>query len=444
MSERIEITTDEDGLRAVASVVAGPEAGRREIEAALDKAGVSRGLLDGRIEDLANALADPEFATRDWVLARGQPAQPGRDAALELCIDPGIRAASVDDTGRIDYRARGLITRVVAGQRLARIVTAVPGQPGARVDGDVIEVKPPRTTRVSVGDGATLAAGEVVAARSGAALYRSDPHFDVVDLFEHRGDVDLRSGDLEMSGSVVVSGDVARGFIVRASGDVEIKGSVASGMVISGADARISGGVTAGSIGRVVARGSLFAHHAQGAILECGGDLYVEGDIVGGQAIGRTVSVKGKARSADVRAEDAIEVGEAGRRGGSQLVLAAAQPLMPSPHEVARASLAAARIRRRSRARVGNRIGAARARPRGARAQRDQVPLQRADTAKLVAMRRRQYQLAAGATVDIRGTAYPGVVVKIGTLVRVIETPTRAIRLRADLEHRCVCQEALP
>ena len=89
-----------------------------------------------------------------------------------------------------------------------------------------------------------------------------------------KGDVGLKTGNIDFDGGVTIGGDVKQGFSVKATGDVEIKGSVTGGEV-EGRNVIISGGVTGANRCKVVAAGDVRIAFAENAVIEAGKDIYV-------------------------------------------------------------------------------------------------------------------------------------------------------------------------
>jgi len=72
------------------------------------------------------------------------------------------------------------------------------------------------------------------ARHGGVVLYKPEQSLDVVAQHIHQGAVDLRTGHLDMQGSLTVKGDVERLLQARATGDLEVLGSVSGGSLRAG------------------------------------------------------------------------------------------------------------------------------------------------------------------------------------------------------------------
>lgn len=243
-ASRIVFRLANDGLVACVDVKPGPPLSESELRSALQAAGIRAGLDDAAIARLASSLADATFAVSAEVVARGTSAEEGEDGYFAPHFREGIQPGHVREDGTLDFHDRELLKPVEKGALLGRIWPARAGVPGRQVDGNVIAARVTHEASLVLGPGAERdAEGVVRAARAGVLDSKPGVSLDVVDHHLHEGPVDLRSGHLHMQGSLVVQGDVTRGFGVHASGDIEIRGNVEAGSVIAGGSVRVQHGV---------------------------------------------------------------------------------------------------------------------------------------------------------------------------------------------------------
>ena len=173
----------------------------------------------------------------EMVIARGIPAQPGKDCRIELLFTSNSKVpVQVEEDKPVDFRNRYVFTSVEAGEVLAVKYPPEPGFPGTSVKGDVIMPPSPRDFILSVGEGAVLTRdGErAVAARAGRPVAsRADNLVRVSVLPElvHTGDVDLASGNIVFKGDIKITGNVEEGMTVEADGNVKVAGLVSRARV---------------------------------------------------------------------------------------------------------------------------------------------------------------------------------------------------------------------
>ncbi|MDI6711267.1 MAG: FapA family protein [Bacillota bacterium] len=176
-------------------------------------------------------------AEEEVVIARGIPAEPGKDGRVELFFpsDSKVPVAAGEDEA-VDFRERYVFTSVEAGDILAVKHPPEPGRPGTTVRGEIIVPPPPRDTILSVGEGAVLTKDgrRAVAARAGrpvASRRRDSVRISVLPELVHAGDVDLASGNILFKGDILITGNVAEGMAVEADGNVRVGGLVSGARV---------------------------------------------------------------------------------------------------------------------------------------------------------------------------------------------------------------------
>jgi uncharacterized protein (DUF342 family) len=433
---RITVQVAPDGMTASLRAFAGPPVSEQDLYALLADAGVSFGIRRDAIARLALDLSDELFTVADFVVAEGERAEPGQDGSLVLAFATGIQPGHVRDDGTMDFHDRELLKPVTAGSVLAHVRKASAGRAGRRVDGSELPVAKTREFALNLGPGAALREdGAVVATRAGVVLYAGRAQLDVVQQHVHTGKVDLRSGHLDMEGSLVVRGDVERLFRASASGDVEVQGSVAYGSVHAGGSLRVSGGVRGGETGMVSAEGDIAVRHAEAAHIVCGGLLKLE-SAVNSELSARDVQVTGKLRGGHTRAEHGIVVREAGIALGAHTELSAAvpikRPVMDAKRVVDRAKELRALVHKSARNEQ---------RGKGGKAGRAAAALASAALERKVELAEQREALLPHAFIEVSGPIHPGVMVHIGNASLGIDEPSSGLRFSFDFETRQVRTE---
>ncbi|HLG70641.1 MAG TPA: flagellar assembly protein A [Chloroflexota bacterium] len=216
-----------------------PEALAQVLIAELNKKGITYGLdKEAILRVFKDRVLDEEVE-----VAHGTPAQPGRDAEVELLLLPPSFTAGEDEGGRIDYKNVENVSPVKAGDIISRKTPSDPGQPGTNVFGKPVRPPAVRDARHPAGRNTQISDDglELRAAVDGFLRWNGDK-IDVLELYSVPGDVDLRSGNVKYDRDVEILGSVRPGFQVTAGGDVRIYGSV-EGTVTAGGGIIVSGGV---------------------------------------------------------------------------------------------------------------------------------------------------------------------------------------------------------
>jgi uncharacterized protein (DUF342 family) len=448
---RLTLEIAEDGMTVRATIVEGPPADPELLATSLHQAGVVFGLHDAVCAQLARALAAPEFQASSVVVAEGQRPVTGSHGYFAPAFDYGIQPGRVREDGSMDFMDRELLKPVLPGSCLGKLHPARPGVPGCRVDGGPLPVAPVTEAQLELGEGVTRKSdGTIEAARPGVVQYLANKRIDVVRQHEHAGDVDLRSGHLDMDGSLTIKRSVHRPFRATASGDVEVLGLVDGGSVYAGGSIRVRGGVL-GSETTLSALGDISAHHAEGAHLVCNGRLELE-SAVNAELAAEQIQVAGKLRGGAARAERVVAVRDAGAPSGVDTLLAAGLPVEQPLTEIRRA-LDAAKQQRALRSRAAFGAREPRAAPFGARGgaergksgklERAGAALARSELDGKLELAARRTALLPHASVEVRGTAHTGVTVQIGSARLIVDPALTAVRFHFDAETRQVRWERL-
>lgn len=200
---------------------------REAVQQELDKRKISHGILE---EALLGALDNPTGTK--IMIAQGERPVPGKDASIQLLFKKESQSApGIDAEGKVDYREILQIPYVDTGETLARKAPPVEGTPGMTVTGDELNPKAPRDISLKATKTTRLSTSglEVIALLSGfpeVELKGSSYSFKVSNIFSHRGDVDLASGNLRFQGNLEVNGNITEGMSVQAGGNVCISGDV--------------------------------------------------------------------------------------------------------------------------------------------------------------------------------------------------------------------------
>jgi uncharacterized protein (DUF342 family) len=427
-TSRLKFRLAEDGLVAWLSVATGPALSSDEFDAAIRNSGIVFGLVLPTKNMLEAALSDPNFVCDDEVLARGQAPVPPVDARFEPAFSAGVQAGHVREDGTLDLHDRELLKPVHVGDLLGLMHSPREGTEGRRLDGELLPVSKPHPLTLSLLSGVSVDSdGCVRAARDGVILYKPLQTLDVVDRHEHRGSVDLHSGDLNMQGSLVIKGDVSRPFAVAASGDVDIVGSIDSASVLAGGHLRVQGGVRGGDGGSVCAEGDMRLHHVEAAELYCGGQLQVE-QAVNSQLNAHEIRVAKRLRGGIATAEARITVSEVGAPNGVATRLVAGEPLENPVLEVKRA-IATAKAERAASRRGGRNDD----RAKGGKAGRARASLAADDLQRAAERARCREALLDTASIQVV-LAHPGVEIAIGEARLTLEAPVRSARYSLERE----------
>ncbi len=267
--------------------------------------------------ELATGTQEP---VKDVVICRGLEPKDGKDGWFEMLIkDERSQVGELDDTGRMDYRSRGMVRAVKRGEILGRLHEPEPGVPGRDVYGKIIPAREGRPFGIQIGENIETSDDErqFTATDDGMVLFVSN-RLSVTDVFQTRGDVNMGTGNICIEkGSVHVRGSILAGFSVQCPGNILVDEVVENATVTSGGDIEIRGGIlmdTSG--GKITAEGGISALYAKNATIVANGDVNIAHELsncivfAGRQVI--AVKGRGKIIGSTVRAGKGVEAKEIG------------------------------------------------------------------------------------------------------------------------------------
>jgi len=244
------------------------------LQQALHKAHVVFGIDAAALQQVCAAAV---AAGEPLAVARGQPAQPGQDAAIAYLFDlhPLKAGREIDDA--IDFRDRGDIPQVKPGTVLARKRPALEGVPGRDVHGRVLKVAKVRDARMQAGNGAQLEAdGVTVSAQvAGHPVLTASGVIAVHPEYRIEGDLGYNTGHVNFTGRVIVNGTVQPGFRVKC-GELVAK-EIEGGEIEASGDVIVAGGVIGA---RIRADGVVKVKYLHTSHVEAMGDVLVQREVV--------------------------------------------------------------------------------------------------------------------------------------------------------------------
>jgi uncharacterized protein (DUF342 family) len=213
-----------------------------EIEEALQAEGVVFGLDHDAIQR-ASAEADGAAIA----VARGKPAQQGKNGFVEYLFDLDPVEIVYDEDERVDHWERYVFPSVKDGDVIAVLHPPVPGVCGITVTGETIPPDPVYEDVLRAKDGVRISDNgrEAIATIAGRPLIEGHDvtHLRVTRLMTHSGDVNMTSGNLRFWGDLLILGNVAEGMQVSALGDVTVKGNVTGAVIRAGSRVICQGSV---------------------------------------------------------------------------------------------------------------------------------------------------------------------------------------------------------
>jgi uncharacterized protein (DUF342 family) len=250
---------------------------KADVEALLERLKIKVGIQSDTIEALCRKLAGGEKVPVLTLVAQGQPPQPGENARLAYSFDIEEKPGKVLKDGSIDLRERNLLHSVSADTLLAEKIEPTQGVTGQTLFAEPIETTAGEDISVEAGTGVRLSdeGGIKLYAETDGVARLQDGKLCVTPVFVLQGDVDYKSGNIDLDTDVQISGWVRSGFTVKASGSVTVGDGVEDGAIVNvQGDVTIGKGVI-GANTRIIVQGDFRAQFIQNASVIAKGNIWV-------------------------------------------------------------------------------------------------------------------------------------------------------------------------
>ncbi|MBB3109418.1 hypothetical protein FHS18_001470 [Paenibacillus phyllosphaerae] len=245
-----------------------------------------KGVLFGIQTDVIEKIAkQPKlYMTSQATIAKGEPAQNGKDGYIQFTYDMSdtrSRPAELED-GSVDFKEITQLKNVKKGQLIAEKIPPVPGTPGTLVTGEKVQSKNGKEAFFKQGKNVVLSPDKMglYAAIDGLITLTDKNKINVFPIYEIKGDVDYKVGNIDFVGTVIVRGNVLTGFRIRAAGDIRIIGGVEGAELEADGSVEITGGILASNKGHVRAGKNVKSSFIQDGNVTAAGDVIVSQSIM--------------------------------------------------------------------------------------------------------------------------------------------------------------------
>jgi len=294
----------------------------REIVGSLVIKRIKYGLDQQAIFDF---LENRRYCT-DIRIAYGKKPRHGADARIDYFFNTKTDLQPKrNEDGSVDYKELNTISHVEAGDLLARLIPADPGEDGKTVYGDAVKPRNVKTTKLGFGKNITLSEDgmEIRSDVTGHAVLHNGKVF-VSNTYQVPADVDNSTGNITYDGSVVVMGNVKTGFSIKAGGDVIVEGVVENATIEAAGQIIVKHGIHGGGSGTLISESNVMAKYIENSKVKAQG--YVEAEIIMGSDVSSASSVrvhgkKGLISGGTVRAKNIIEADTVGSTMGNSTLL---------------------------------------------------------------------------------------------------------------------------
>lgn len=273
----VEVEIVDNKMRAVVDYKP-PLGGRKltpqELLIKLNQKGVVSGIQKNKIPLICNANTE----LKNYLIAQGQEPLPGQNGSIKWLVDimKEKKKGKLRGDDTVDFRELDLIENVRKGDELLELIPPQTGKAGFLVTGE--ELAPPKAKPRTLPKGKKVQPNEkgdkLLAAADGHVSVQGG-RVSVLPIYQVNGDIDLKVGNIDFLGSVVVTGNVLEGFVIKAEGDVEIYGSVSGADIICGGNILIRKGFSGQKRSKIEAGGDVIVKFVENASITAKGDIDV-------------------------------------------------------------------------------------------------------------------------------------------------------------------------
>ncbi|MEG0307395.1 MAG: FapA family protein [Clostridium sp.] len=207
----------------------------------------AKGIIYGiDIKALRSTLQMSEVV--DLVVARGREPINPVDDILDIYFECGSRSFESDEYGNVNFKSIGNISSVKENQILAKRTVGKDGTVGINLFSQT--VSPPKriVKDMMVKTGCKFSDKDTVVATIEGRPQVKGCIFQVNNLHNVIGDVDISTGDINFIGDVVVGGDIKEGMKVKAGNSMVVNGNAVRCEIWSQGNLNIKGSAISSNI----------------------------------------------------------------------------------------------------------------------------------------------------------------------------------------------------
>lgn len=230
-----------------------------------------------------------------FTIASGYPSKGGSKPFLNPTYKELPTQEKNLNEDKVNIRSIQQRTSVLEGQLVAEIKYTSAPVIGRDVTGKELEIVRNSELKIDVGEGIIeKEKGRYYAQYEGVPVVTKNS-VSLSKVLVHKGDVNLKTGNIVFDGPVEITGNIDNGAEVRVTGDLKVNGSIRNAFVKVGGDIIVSSGITTGTKGLVVSNQDVRAEFIENSNVQCGGNIFVSKVIINSNIIcGGSIEIKNK------------------------------------------------------------------------------------------------------------------------------------------------------
>jgi hypothetical protein len=241
-------------------------------------------------EEKIDRMLSEKCYGREELVAVGTPAVEGVDGFYQYNFNTEFNnKPKVRPDGSVDYWSIHAVEVVEAGQVIAVYHDPIDGSHGMTVTGKLVMAKRGRPLPALTGKGFERSEDtHIYTASLTGKIEFNNNRIQILPVYEIYGNVDLKTGNIDFRGDVLVHGNVISGTSIKATGSITIDGTAEACNLEAGKDIILRSGFLGAYRGTIRGKGNVFAKFLEYA------DIDVEGFIEADSALDCTISCKDK------------------------------------------------------------------------------------------------------------------------------------------------------
>lgn len=444
-SAKLELRVAEGNMEVYANMF--PAAGKGAmlsvefLDATLRSMGIVEGVdWDGIREALLRCNLDRAIL-RDLRVAKATPPVPERPEHIVLL--PRFREdarARFDANSTIDFRALSPFITVRRGEPIGRVAPRVEGKAGVDVYGKEVPAGRTQVEGYTVGDRVKQSGSDVLADSDGQLIH-DNGSLRVEEVLTIKS-VDYATGDIQFPGDVYIEGQVSDDFKVMAGGSIYCKAALDAFEVQCRKDLVVGGGIIGRAPAHVRVGGNLSAKFAQNARVAVKGDAKVPGAIFACSFYVRgrlDMGEKGRIIGGEACAARGIRCFDIGTSANPRTLVhcgvdfIARQKLEKANALLQELAIQLARVEQLAARKPSARLDS----------MRDGIRRAMQERSEEIGALMGAVEVDDSATVEAKGTVYPGVMIEICNISHEVTQEAKKVRFRLEKVAGRIVQEPL-
>lgn len=267
------------------------------LTAFLAKSDITTGIDETILSEIVNHQHQNNLG--EYIVARGIAPIKGADGEvvyvyLEDKSEP--KGPKILEDGSVDFYNIKPLDNVKKGQIVARLNPPTHGIPGMSVKGVEIPGANGKEARFKVGKNVVLSPDQkaLYSVIDGMVVFTGGEKLNVFPIYEVNGDVDFHIGNIDFVGTVIVRGNVLTGFKIKASGNIRVLGNVEGADLVAGGWVEVNSGITGNHKGSIYAGTYVKTSYINNANVVAAEDVFVSQSIMNSVVkAGKSVICKG-------------------------------------------------------------------------------------------------------------------------------------------------------